>query len=65
MLDQPDHRAETERQERPGRSDAPAYTLEQARMRLREAFETSEWPKDGTDLEYFIRRAFPDVEGEQ
>ena len=42
------------------REDSRRYTTEQARMRLREAFAVSELPQDGTDLEYFIRAAFPD-----
>lgn len=37
-----------------------SYTTEQARMRLREAMETHEWPEDGTSLEHFIRAVFPD-----
>jgi hypothetical protein len=36
------------------------YTTEQARMRLREAMQIHEWPKDGTSEEYFIRAVFPD-----
>lgn len=40
-------------------------TVEQARMQLREAFETSEWPRSGSDMEYFIRRAFPDCQPEK
>jgi|GEM_PF-4224866 len=40
-------------------------TVARARMQLREAFETSEPPQDGTDLEYFIRRALPSKEADR
>jgi hypothetical protein len=41
------------------------YTVEQARMRLREAWTVHEWPEDGTSFEYFARAAFPDPPKEQ